>query len=121
MFRLNKELVWPSLFMVGNGCSGEQYDPQHLVRLSKIYLLVQIPVCLCKTENAAIQDQVLARAKPWAFQDRMEQYETALWKHLYMTQKLDEMGISDPMERMYYTEWVPSLFLFETYLPLCII
>nr|XP_022336079.1 peroxisomal acyl-coenzyme A oxidase 1-like isoform X1 [Crassostrea virginica]XP_022336087.1 peroxisomal acyl-coenzyme A oxidase 1-like isoform X1 [Crassostrea virginica] len=55
-------------------------------------------------QNAAIQDQVLARAKPWAFQDRMEQYETALWKHLYMTQKLDEMGISDPMERMYYTE-----------------
>lgn len=116
MFRLNKELVWEIAVQVSNMTHNILLDFQRFV-----YLLVQIPVCLCKTENVAIQDQVLARAKPWAFQDRMEQYETALWKQLYMTQKLDEMGISDPMERMYYTEWVPSLFLFETYLPLCII
>jgi hypothetical protein len=57
-------------------------------------------------ENAAIQDPVLRRAKLWAFQDREEQYDTAMWKHAYILQKLDEMGITDPSERGYYQEWV---------------
>ncbi|XP_062581682.1 peroxisomal acyl-coenzyme A oxidase 1-like [Saccostrea cucullata] len=54
--------------------------------------------------NAAIQDPVLSRAKPWAFQDRNEQYETALWKHIYIMKKLEEMGITDPAEKFYFTE-----------------
>lgn len=57
-------------------------------------------------ENAAIQDQVLRGFKPWAFQSRIEQYETALQKYIYMMKKLDEMGVTDPLERMYYQELV---------------
>lgn len=57
-------------------------------------------------ENAAIQDQVLRGSKPWAFQSRVEQYETALQMFIYMMKKLDEMGVTDPLERMYYQELV---------------
>lgn len=57
-------------------------------------------------ENAAIQDQVLRGSKPWAFQSRIEQYETALQMYIYMMNKLDEMGVTDPLERMYYQELV---------------
>ncbi|XP_011443813.3 peroxisomal acyl-coenzyme A oxidase 1 [Magallana gigas] len=55
-------------------------------------------------QNAAIQDQVLRGSKPWAFQSRIEQYETALQMFIYMMKKLDEMGVTDPLERMYYQE-----------------
>ncbi|XP_048781300.2 peroxisomal acyl-coenzyme A oxidase 1-like [Ostrea edulis] len=55
-------------------------------------------------QNAAIQDPVLRSAKPWAFQDRAEQYDTALWKHVYIMKKLDDMGITDPQERAYYQQ-----------------
>jgi hypothetical protein len=69
---------------------------QYLYKL-KIFLFIY-------TDNLAIKDPVLRKAKPWAFQTREEQYETALWKNIYMNKKLKELTLTEPSERFYYTE-----------------
>ncbi|XP_062581681.1 peroxisomal acyl-coenzyme A oxidase 1-like [Saccostrea cucullata] len=54
--------------------------------------------------NLAIQDPVLSRAKPWAFRSREEEYETSLWQNIYLLKKMEEMGLKNELERMYYLE-----------------
>ncbi|XP_061181287.1 peroxisomal acyl-coenzyme A oxidase 1-like [Saccostrea echinata] len=54
--------------------------------------------------NLAINDPVIKKAKPWAFQTREELYETALWKNLYINKKMKEHGITEPADRFYYQE-----------------
>jgi hypothetical protein len=55
------------------------------------------------SENMAIQDPVLARAKPWAFRSREEEYDESLRQNVYIYKKSQEMGLTS-QEKAYYVE-----------------
>ncbi|KAK3088150.1 hypothetical protein FSP39_015398 [Pinctada imbricata] len=55
-------------------------------------------------QNLAIQDPVFKKAPLWAFLNREQQYATALKKHLHAYRRIQELGITEPVEKFYYRE-----------------
>lgn len=57
------------------------------------------------TDNLATKDPFFRKFKPWAFQTREEQYEICLQKHLYINKKCNELNLTEPVDKFFYTEY----------------
>ena len=75
-----------------NTCSGRQT------------LISEEPFLHFFADNLAIKDPFFKKFKPWPFQTRDEQYDISLQKHLYINRRCKELGLTDPVDKFYYTE-----------------
>ncbi|XP_048728454.1 peroxisomal acyl-coenzyme A oxidase 1-like [Ostrea edulis] len=55
-------------------------------------------------QNLVKEDPVLKGRKRWAFQNREERVETAMWKSMYLDKRTKDLGITSSREKEYFRE-----------------